>query len=144
MTVGDLKKANPDLKLKSLENRATELYGMSMGQYFKTIGILGDAPKKTVDPELQERKRQSEEEELKKYDAYCQANYIGWKSIPTSLDDLYVDNRSFMSRIEVGILIDVLNIDAEQHFRDVGVLANEMNANELRDLIGRYIDFSVL
>lgn len=39
-TVSALKVANDDLPLKTLENAAKQLFGMSLGQYLKSLGIL--------------------------------------------------------------------------------------------------------
>ena len=39
-TVSALKAANSDLPLKTLENAAKQLFGMSLGQYLKSLGIL--------------------------------------------------------------------------------------------------------
>lgn len=46
--MGELQAANPDLagKFKTLSNRAKELFGMTLADYFKSIGLLGGSDHK--------------------------------------------------------------------------------------------------
>ena len=80
--LGDLVDANPDLKskLKTLSNGASELFGMSMKDYFVTIGLISKAlqEKNPTKEELKEkeafelRKKQEEyEKELELWDQKC-------------------------------------------------------------------------
>ena len=41
MKLDELKSANPDLPLKTLSNKASELLGMTLAKYLKVHGILG-------------------------------------------------------------------------------------------------------
>ena len=58
--IGELQDANPDManKFKTLANRSKELFGMTLADYLKSIGLLGGSDhKKQLDELLTELKR---------------------------------------------------------------------------------------
>lgn len=81
--MGELQAANPDLagKFKTLSNRSKELFGMSLADYFKSIGLLGGSDhKKQLDELLAELK----------------SRYPAGSVLPATLVQLKEDNADLM------------------------------------------------
>lgn len=140
MKSGEIKEANPDLKIKSLMNKAQELFGMSFADYLVEQGIIL-APKKKTAEEIEAETVASYAESLKEYDAVIQKNYMGWKPLPQNSDMLLEEIGKSISRKRYNNAVEKLGIDENAHFRDLGVLSDEETNNELRSLI-QFIDFS--
>ena len=81
--IGELKDANPDLagNFKTLANKAKDLFGMSLADYFKSIGLLGGSDhKKQLDDLIAELK----------------SRYSAGSEIPNTLTQLKEDNSDLM------------------------------------------------
>lgn len=79
----ELKDANPDLagKFKTLSNRSKELFGMTLADYFKSIGLLGGSDhKKQLDDLIAELKHR----------------YPAGSTLPVTLTQLKEDNADLM------------------------------------------------
>lgn len=144
MTAGEIKKANPDLKIKSVENQAKELFGMSFGNYLLEQGIILGVKRKTAE-ELAAESKASYAESLKGFDILIQKALLGWKPLPMSADMLFEEFKlsKAISKKRYNNALKELDIDEETHLRELGVLADNNTDNELRELIQR-IDFSSL
>jgi len=138
----EIKEANPDLKIKTVENQAKELFGMTFADYLVEQGIILGTKKKT-DEELEAEKKASYEESLKEFDTLIQNKFLGWKPLPQTTDMLFDEIGKDISKKRFNNAIKVLDIDEEKHFSDLGVLADKDTDNELRKLI-QHIDFNSL
>ena len=71
LKASEIKEANPDLKIKSVMNKAKELFGMSFADYLVEQGIVLGAKRKTDEEKAAEQKV-SYEDSLKEFDAVIQ------------------------------------------------------------------------
>lgn len=144
MTAGEIKDANPDLKIKSVMNQAKELYGMTFGNYLIEQGIIIGNKRKTAE-EAEAEMKAGYAESLKEYDYLIQKALLGWKPLPQTIDMLFEEFKlsKAISRKRYNNAIKELSIDEESHIRDLGVLADPNTDNELRELI-QHIDFKSL
>lgn len=144
MTTGEIKDANPDLKIKSVMNQAKELYGMTFGNYLIEQGIIIGNKRKTAE-EAEAEMKAGYAESLKEYDYLIQKALLGWKPLPQTIDMLFEEFKlsKAISRKRYNNAIKELSIDEESHIRELGVLADTNTDNELRELI-QYIDFKSL
>ena len=144
MTAGAIKDANPDLKIKSVMNKAKELFGMTFGDYLVEQGVI-IAPKKKTAEEIAAEKKVSYAESLKEFDTMIQKSLLGWKPLPMNADMLFEEFKlsKVISKIRYNNVIKELDIDEEKHLRDLGVIADNNTDNELRELI-QHIDFASL
>lgn len=142
LKAGEIKDANPDLKIKSVMNKAKELFGMTFADYLIEQGII-IAPKKKTAEELEEETRASYAESLKEFDSLIQMNYLGWKPLPQNANMLLEELGRSISKKRYNNAVAKLGIDEETHFRDLGVIADAGTDNELRMLI-KYINFEKL
>lgn len=142
MKAGEIKEANPDLKIKSVMNKAKELFGMSFADYLVEQGIIIGPKKKTAE-EIAADAKASYEESIKEYDALIEEYYLGWKPLPNDVDMLLKQVGASISKKRYNNAVKELSIDEESHFKELGVLADSDTDNELRLLI-QGIDFTNL
>ena len=144
MKAGEIKEANPDLKIKSVMNKAKELFGMTFADYLIEQGIIIGPKKKTAE-EIAAETKAYYEESLKGFDILIQKALLGWKPLPMSADMLFEEFKlsKAISKKRYNNALKELDIDEETHLRELGVLADNSTDNELRELIQR-IDFSSL
>ena len=109
----ELKAANPDLagKFKTLSNRSKELFGMTLADYFKSIGLLGGSDhKKQLDELLTELKRR----------------YPAGSTLPATLAQLKEDNADLMvSRINY--TKEIYGVNPQDYLSKEGLLQSEQN-----------------
>lgn len=144
-SIDQLKEENSDLapKFKSIQNKSKELFGMTFVSYLKEKGVIG---KKEISAEAAEKDRLAKEKDkadLKEFDLLFQSDHLGWKPLPDNFEELFSKLDNSRDRKNLIKLLERLGIDAEEHFRALGVLATESTNNELRGLI-QYIDFMKL
>ena len=142
MKTGEIKDANPDLKIKSVMNRSKELFGMSFADYLMEQGIMTGKQRKSP-TEIAADKKSSNEDTLKEYDNLIREGLLGWKPLPMSTGILIKQFSETISKKRYNNMIKELGIDENAHFTDLGVLADQKTDNELRELI-QQIDFSKL
>lgn len=147
-TIAELKGENPDLspKFKNIQNKSNELFGMSFNKYLKKRGVLG--PKEKSPEELAAQAEafrraaiEKDIEDLKGFDEMFQKEYLGWKKLPSSSTALIKGVESSKIRRRIIDILGNLNINAEDHFREIWVLRTSDTDNELRELI-QHIDFT--
>lgn len=105
--LGDLLEANTDLKLKTLNNNAQSLFGMSLADYLKSIGLL------------QPRDFKRELEELV---AQLRLRYPDPENLPKTVDAIKKENAD----LPVEKLVyarNYLNIGIKEYLQQAGVLA---------------------
>lgn len=139
MKASEIKLANPDLKIKSVMNKAQELFGMSFADYLVEQGIIL-APKKKTAEEIEEEMTALNAESLKEYDGLIQRYYLKWKPLPGTSEELIntIDNAAIRRRIRK--VMESLGVDPDEHFSGLSVIAADDTDNELRELI-QYITF---
>ena len=144
LKAGEIKEANPDLKIKSVMNKAKELFGMTFADYLVEQGII-IAPKKKTAEEIEAEKKASYADSLKEFDILIQNALLGWKPLPMDADMLFEEFKSnkAISKRRYSNALKELDIDEETHLRELGVITDNNTDNELRELIQR-IDFSSL
>lgn len=158
MSLPELKAANPDLSLKRVQNISTALFGLPFTQYLQSQGILRKVPAKPrmvkTEEELaaarairEEKKKEIEYQravdDLAAYDSFYLNEYSGWKVLPFSSYLLFQDNNAKKSKARISNIIRQFGMDADQHFRNLGVVKKEGTKNDLRELI-QNISFSTL
>ena len=120
--VNQLMEANPDLasKFKTLNNNANTLFGKSLGDYLKEIGLLGGETSVEDKTEMLARDRQRLEvkiEELKK-------RYAD-KPLPTSIPQLKSENQDLkISAIDMKIR-NLLGENPVEYLRQTGLLGEK-------------------
>ncbi len=142
MKVGDIKAANPDLKIKTVENLSKELFGMSFSKYLEEQGVIIGAKRKTAE-EIAAETKASYAESLKEFDDMIQKSFLGWKTLPKSGDSILESFGRAISKKRYNNALKELDIDEEKHLIDLGVIADNDTDNELRELI-QFIDFKRL
>lgn len=140
MKVGDIKDANPDLKIKSVMNLSKELFGMTFGNYLEEQGII--VSKKQRQEEKQAIRAASLREELEQYDETIMSRVLGWKVLPHSAKAFLKEYGGEIPNKYEKVLRE-LSISTEMHLRELGVLEDDKTNNELRKLISS-IDFAKL
>lgn len=146
-SVDQLKAENPDLapKFKSLQNKSKDLFGMTFVKYLKEKGVIdtGEKTSEELATETAEKDRLAKEKDmadLKEYDLLFQREHLGWKPLPANAEELISELSHSKDRKKLNIILERLSIDADEHYRALGVLANDTTDNKLRELI-QYIDF---
>lgn len=142
MKVGDIKDANPDLKIKSVMNLSKELFGMPFSKYLVEQGIIIGAKAKTSE-EIAAETKASYAESLKEFDEIIQRSFLGWKPLPETGDSILESFGRAISKKRYNNALKELDIDEEKHLLDLGVIADNDTDNELRGLI-QHIDFKRL
>lgn len=149
-SVDQLKEENPDLapKFKSLQNKSKDMFGMTFVKYLKEKGVidLGEKTSEEIAAEAAEKERLinvKDKADLKDFDLLFQREHLGWKPLSTNAEELISELDNSRDRKRLRSILERLNIDSEEHFRALGVLAIESTNNELRELI-QYIDFKKL
>lgn len=142
MKVGDIKDANPDLKIKSVMNLSKELFGMPFSKYLVEQGIITGAKAKTSE-DIEAETKASYAESLKEFDEMIQRSFLGWKPLPESRDSILESFGRAISKKRYNNALKELDIDEENHLLDLGVIADNDTDNELRGLI-QLIDFKRL
>ena len=138
MTLGEIRQANPDLKIKSVMNISQEIFGMSFADYLANQGITIN--RKISAEEKETSFREKEREDLKWYDVYIQKKYLGWKKLPFSAAELMDYLNDIQTTRKLKAIFSDLQIDADKHFGELGLIRNEDDDNEYRRLI-QYISF---
>ena len=136
----DLINANPDLKssFKTLSNNANALFGMSLAEYLKSIGIL--SLKVIIDKDALKR-----EKEIKRLDKYkekinevvtiLKARYSPEKPVPKSVKEIKENNpdlmmENFDSWCKIGY-----SMSAAAYLESVGILDKEkLRAQKLKEI----------
>ena len=141
MKAGEIKEANPDLKIKSVMNKAKDLFGMTFADYLVEQGII-IAPKKKTAEEIAAEAKASYADSLKEFDILIQNALLGWKPLPMNADMLFEELKSnkAISKRRYSNALKELDIDEETHLCELGVIADNNTDNELRELI-QHIDF---
>lgn len=140
-TISEIREANPDLKIKTMMNRAADLFGMPLNKYLIQQGILKmntrtEEEKRAAHKEwVTDFKNKKAEEDLAEYERYCQASLQGWKILPQDAEELFQNIKRNRSSLRINNVVKELGIDADSHFRELGVLASDTADNELRVLI---------
>lgn len=119
--IGELQDANPDLanKFKTLANKSKDLFGMSLADYFKSIGLLGGSDhKKQLDELLAELKRR----------------YPIGSTLPTTLAQLKEDNADLMVSRLVYIK-DFFGSDPKEYLVNAGLIKEIDPASELEIIV---------
>lgn len=144
MTAGEIKDANPDLKIKSVMNQSKDLFGMTFGNYLVEQGIIIGAKRKTAE-EIAAEAKASYAESLKEFDGLIQKALLGWKPLPLSPDMLFEEFKlsKVISKKRYNNALRELDIEEEAHLNELGVIADNNTDNELRELI-QFIDFNSL
>ena len=150
MTVDELRSANPDLKIKSVMNMSKELFGMTFAKYLLEQGILlkiEKAPQKTREEKLEYQRNYAKEKQKEKaaknladYEQYYIKSYIGWKMLPPTAELLFQDHDDVKQMQTIKNAVKAAEIDADEYFASIGVVANANTDNELR-LRVQQIDF---
>ena len=150
MTALELKDANPDLKIKSVMNKSKELFGMPFTKYLLEQGILlpvEKVPQKTHEEKLEyqrnyakEKQREKAANNLADYEQYYLKSYTGWKMLPQTAELLFQDHDSVKQMQTIKNAVKAAEIDADEYFASIGVVANANTDNELRLRI-QQIDF---
>ena len=120
--VNQLIEANPDLasKFKTLNNNANKLFGKSLGEYLKEIGLLGGEASVEDKTEMIARDRQRLEEKLEE----LKKRYAG-KGLPTSVSQLKYENQDLkISAIDVKIR-DLLGENPVEYLQQIGLLGEK-------------------
>lgn len=144
MTAGEIKDANPDLKIKSVMNQSKDLFGMTFGNYLVEQGIIIGAKRKTAE-EIAAEAKASYAESLEEFDGLIQKALLGWKPLPLSPDMLFEEFKlsKVISKKRYNNALRELDIEEEAHLKELGVIADNNTDNELRELI-QFIDFNSL
>ena len=152
MTANELKEANPDLapNFKSLANKSNELFGMPFAKYLLEQGILlpvQKSPQKTHEEKLEYQRNYTKEKQREKaggnladYEQYYMKSYTGWKMLPQTAELLFQDHDSVKQMQTIKYAVKAAEIDADEYFESMGVVANTNTDNELR-LRVQQIDF---
>lgn len=120
--VNQLIEANPDLasKFKTLNNNANKLFGKSLGDYLKEIGLLGGEASVEDKTEMIARDRQRLEEKIEE----LKKRYAG-KGLPTSVSQLKYENQDLkISAIDVKIR-DLLGENPVEYLQQCGLLGKK-------------------
>lgn len=149
-SVDQLKDENPDLapRFKSIQNKSKEMFGMTFVNYLKEKGVIGKNEKTAEElaaeaSEIDKLAKDKDMAELKEFDLLFQRDHLGWKPLPNNPEVLISKLDNSRDRKKLSNILERLSIDAEEHFKALGVLATESTNNELRELI-QYIDFMKL
>lgn len=144
MKAGEIKEANPDLKIKSLMNQSKELFGMTFADYLVEQGIIIGAKRKTAE-EIAAETKASYAESLQEFDGLIQKALLGWKPLPLNTEMLFEEFKlsKAISKKRYNNALKELDIDEEKHLMDLGVIADKDTDNDLRELI-QFIDFKRL
>lgn len=134
LTAGEIKDANPDLKIKSVMNLSKELFGMTFANYLVEQGVIIGKKRKTAE-EIAAESKASYAELLKEYDELIQREFLGWKPLPKNADELLETRCRSISRVKYRNALKAQSVDEETHFRNLGVIADNNTDNELRSLI---------
>ena len=120
--VNQLMEANPDLasKFKTLNNNANTLFGKSLGDYLKEIGLLGGETSVEDKTEMLARDRQRLEEKIEE----LKKRYAD-KPLPTSIPQLKSENQDLkISAIDMKIR-DLLGENPVEYLRQTGLLGEK-------------------
>lgn len=142
MTALELKDANPDLKIKSVMNKSKELFGMAFSKYLLDQGILlpvERAPQKTYEEKLEyqrnyakEKQKEKATHDLAEYERYYLNAYKGWTMLPSSAEILFRDHDTVKQMQRIRNALKTSELDADEYFKSLGILANNKTDNELR------------
>ena len=149
-SVDQLKEENPDLapKFKSLQNKSKDMFGMTFVKYLKEKGVidLGEKTSEEITAEAAEKDRLAKDKDkadLKAFDLLFQREHLGWKPLPENAEALINKLDSSREKKKLVNIMERLNVDAEEHFRALGVIADDTADNGLREMI-QFIDFAKL
>lgn len=134
-SVAQLKEANPDLQsqIKTLENKAGNTFGMSLGKYLKQIGVLAEKPsaEKPVGESKQEKWQRIWDDTI----AELKKRYEG-KEPPASFTDLTNANLDLEVKKLYAISDHLFSRKVGDVLREMGLLAkNEMSDEEFEAII---------
>lgn len=119
--IGELQDANPDLanKFKTLANKSKELFGMTLADYFKSIGLLGGSDhKKQLDDLIAELMRR----------------YPTGSAVPNTLAQLKEDNPDLMTSRLV-LINEIFGVTPSEYLCQIGLLDPLSPAEKLDALI---------
>ena len=114
--IGELQEANPDLagNFKTLANKSKELFGMSLADYFKSIGLLdGSDHKKQLDELLAELKRR----------------YAEGTVLPATLAELKENNADLMV-YRLSYIKEIYDVNPQEYLIEIGLLRDEQKEDE--------------
>lgn len=117
----ELKDANPDLagKFKTLSNRSKELFGMTLADYFKSIGLLGGSDhKKQLDELITELKRR----------------YPEGTALPATLAELKENNADLMVH-RLSYTKEVYGVNPQEYLVNAGLIKDVDPASELKTFV---------
>lgn len=119
--IGELQEANSDLanKFKTLANKSKELFGMSLADYFKSIGLLGGGDHK---------------KQLAELIAELKRRYPTGSTLPTTLAQLKEDNTDLMVSRLVYIK-DFFSSDPKEYLVNAGLIKEIDPASELEIIV---------
>lgn len=119
--IGELQEANPDLanKFKTLANKSKDLFGMSLADYFKSIGLLGGSDhKKQLDELLTELKRR----------------YPAGTAQPATLAELKENNADLMVH-RLSYTKEVYGVNPQEYLVNAGLIKDVDPASELMSFV---------
>lgn len=136
-SMNQLREENPDLapKLKNIQNKANDLFGMSFNNYLRERGVFQEKALTVKENDIEgetkvEKHKLTDEEKLTEIEKALIDRYKGKTDLPNSVTQIKWDNKDLkLSRIE-SLISNIKGIPAKDYFISIGIIPAEKTPEE--------------